>query len=259
MISDSSTAATLTYREKLNWYPTKFIESKGEWIANPNEVKPSSRLTANLMLQNYVRVLRTYGKGDLVDLGCGNAPLYGVYGPLTDRVIWTDWEQSKHAVFEKDLILDLNKPLDQIEDNSFDTVLLSDVLEHLVYPDNLIREIHRILRPHGVVLIGVPFMYWIHEPPHDFHRFTKFKLERFGSDAGFEVVEITETGGGWDVFHDLLMKLLFSHKKPSSLWANRVYRFLLWVRRRTARSKNYQKLTKLFPLGYIAVFKKTSV
>lgn len=41
-------------------------------------------------------------------------------------------------------------------DTSFDSVLLDNVLEHIAEPTPLLAEIHRVLRPQGVVLIGVP-------------------------------------------------------------------------------------------------------
>lgn len=49
-------------------------------------------------------------------------------------------------------------PFDQIpfESNSFDAVLLDNVLEHITDPKNLIEEIKRVLRPDGTLVIGVP-------------------------------------------------------------------------------------------------------
>lgn len=42
------------------------------------------------------------------------------------------------------------------KDNSFDLVFLLEVLEHLDYPDKALEEIHRILKPGGVLILGVP-------------------------------------------------------------------------------------------------------
>lgn len=42
------------------------------------------------------------------------------------------------------------------EKGKFDVVILSDVLEHLPHPENLLREIKNILSPHGIILISIP-------------------------------------------------------------------------------------------------------
>src|SRR5690606_5554081 len=42
------------------------------------------------------------------------------------------------------------------KDNTFDVVFLLEVLEHLDYPDKALQEIHRILKPGGVLILGVP-------------------------------------------------------------------------------------------------------
>ena len=65
-----------------------------------------------------------------------------------------------------------------LADASCDGVLLFEVLEHLELPDASIAEIARVLRPGGQLLLSVPFLYPIHDAPHDFHRFTRYALER---------------------------------------------------------------------------------
>ncbi|MBW6482221.1 MAG: class I SAM-dependent methyltransferase [Vicingaceae bacterium] len=57
---------------------------------------------------------------------------------------------------------DINQPL-PIENEIFDTVILSDVLKHIRKPEELIAEIHRIMKPNGKFMLNVPFFYWLHE------------------------------------------------------------------------------------------------
>ncbi len=42
------------------------------------------------------------------------------------------------------------------DDNIFDSAVLDNVLEHLSAPMPLLREIHRVLRPDGTLVVGVP-------------------------------------------------------------------------------------------------------
>ncbi|WP_197497377.1 class I SAM-dependent methyltransferase [Mycobacterium sp. 852013-51886_SCH5428379] len=144
--------------------------------------------------------------GDLADLGCGKAPLLGAYGPRCRSVTLADWSNSAHDNPYLDLLVDLNEPLSSLQTSSFDVVLLSDVLEHIREPGLLMAEISRILKPGGRLLLNVPFIYWIHEAPHDYYRYTSFALERFVNNSGLEVVELVPLGGWVEVMGDLWSK-----------------------------------------------------
>ena len=52
--------------------------------------------------------------------------------------------------------LDLNKIPYNYEDNSIDEILLSHVLEHLDKPFDVVKECHRILKPHGKLIVKLP-------------------------------------------------------------------------------------------------------
>jgi len=55
---------------------------------------------------------------------------------------------------------------------TFDCVVATAVLEHVPYPRRVVREIHRVLRPHGVLYVEVPFLEGFHADPDDYQRFT---------------------------------------------------------------------------------------
>lgn len=52
-------------------------------------------------------------------------------------------------------------------------VWIQAVLEHVLTPDQVVSEIHRVLVPGGVVYAETPFMQQVHEGPYDFTRFTR--------------------------------------------------------------------------------------
>jgi len=70
--------------------------------------------------------------------------------------------------------------VDRIEDaeglsferESFGTVLMFELLEHLQHPDRALSEAHRILREDGLLALSVPFDYRLHGFPTDYWRFT---------------------------------------------------------------------------------------
>jgi SAM-dependent methyltransferase len=71
---------------------------------------------------------------------------------------------------EIDFIADAHKiPL---PDASIDGVWIQAVLEHVIQPEQVVAEIHRVLKPNGVVYAEIPFMQTVHEGAYDFTRFT---------------------------------------------------------------------------------------
>lgn len=82
------------------------------------------------------------------------------------------------------------------------------VLEHLHNPRALFSSAHRLLRRGGKLIIGIPFLYWIHEEPHDFHRYTRFALEKMTSDTGLVIISVVRYAGAPEVLADILTKTL---------------------------------------------------
>lgn len=189
------------------WTPSKFAKRGGRWRASTDrrEVGVGSRLHADRVVALYERHLPGYARGALIDLGCGKVPLYGLYGPLVDRVTCVDWSRSAHGSRHLDLEADLSRPL-PLPNAGFDTVILSDALEHVAEPRHLWAEMGRLLRPGGCVLMNVPFLYGLHEVPDDHGRYTSFALRRMAGEAGFEVELLEAVGGSLHVLADLLAK-----------------------------------------------------
>jgi SAM-dependent methyltransferase len=242
-------------RCKEAWRPTKFVLIDGQLRGDPSgtHLSVGSRLLGDLVAPHYQAALKSCARGRLLDLGCGNVPLFEAYREMVDEVICVDWPQSLHQQQHVDAFADLTQPL-PFADASFDTVVLSDVLEHIPDPENLLSEISRVLRPEGSVVIGVPFFYWLHEVPHDFNRYTRYQLERLIKRAGLQLVHLTEIGGSPEVIADVVGKTLARRPRVAAAFVA----FARWVLKRGYVQRLSQQNRSQFPLAYILTARMTN-
>lgn len=240
------------------WRQSKFVFYKGRLRASrdQNEVQVSSRLMVDLIAEIYDSAIKEHVKGVLIDLGCGKVPLYASYRDYISKNICVDWINTTHKNKYLDKQCDLTKKL-PFNNNVFDTIILSDVLEHIPNPDNLIEEMNRILKQGGKVLLNVPFYYWIHEVPFDFYRYTEFALIRFANNANFKIIELKAIGGYPEIIADILAKSSVNVKiigKPfASLIQIVIYHFVKNTKIGRKISKNS---SANFPFGYFMVLEK---
>jgi len=203
-----------------------------------------------LIADRYQKALPVHARGRLLDMGCGSAPLYGAYRNHVSEVTCVDWANGPHSNQHLDLECDLTAPL-PFPNGSFDTILLSDVLEHLPDPKHCWAEVARLLAPGGKLILNVPFYYPIHEEPHDYYRYTRFALRRFAEQAGLSVVELEPIGGAPEILADLLAKLLTGVKLG---WGASAIQSIARAFVRTgAGARLSRKTSTRFPFGYFMV------
>lgn len=127
--------------------------------------------------------------GDLLDAGCGNQPFAVWYGGLVRRTVALD-----AAPLEGVSVVGYADQL-PFRPASFDSVLCTEVLEHVTDAERACREMFRVLRPGGHVIVTVPYLYPTHEASYDFRRFTHYGLRSLLERHGFEVVDLDAKGG----------------------------------------------------------------
>ena len=244
-------------RNRDKWSPSKFVYRKGKLIAsrNPKVVGAGSRLNADTIAAFYDTYIPLYARGKLIDLGCGRVPLFEVYRDHVDQNICVDWENTIHHSECLDYECDITEAL-PFDDGEFDTVILSDVLEHIPQPEKLWKEISRISAPKGRVLLNVPFCYWLHEEPHDFYRYTEYALRRFAELAGFRILLLKPAGGTPEVLADILAKHFQTVPLVGRTIAIVIQLITAAFVRTTLGKKLSEKTGKKFPLGYFLIAEK---
>ncbi|MBN1866564.1 class I SAM-dependent methyltransferase [Candidatus Sumerlaeota bacterium] len=244
-------------KNRNRWTPSKYVYRNGRLRASKDrdELAVSSRLVADLTANAYDRHLPTYATGRLLDLGCGKAPLFGAYERHVGDVVCVDWADSRHAGEYVDRECDLNEAL-PFRDGEFDTIVLSDVLEHIARPEALWGEMSRILAPGGRVLLNVPFLYCVHEAPHDFYRYTEHALRHLAESAGFRVAVLGPLGGTPEIAADLLAKHLCVLPVCGGRLASVIQGVVGAFVRTSPGRKMSERTASRFPLGYFMVAEK---
>ncbi|MFH1184746.1 MAG: class I SAM-dependent methyltransferase [Chloroflexota bacterium] len=239
------------------WQPSKYVYRRGRLVASRDrkEIGVGSRLTADLTAGFYDRALRLHAKGKLLDLGCGKVPLYIAYRDYVTDNICVDWENTLHKSEHLDCQCDLTRDL-PFGDEEFDTIVLSDVLEHVPEPEHLWKEMARILAGGGKILANVPFYYWLHEQPHDYYRFTEFALRRFVESSGLRLIQLESSGGTPEIVADIYAK----HVKFIPLVGRGLAAAIQCATGafvKTALGRRISRRTsRAFPLGYFLVAEK---
>lgn len=237
------------------WVPTKFEYHRGHLRGSraANELGVGSRLICDLVAAQYDRHLSQHATGRLLDLGCGKAPLFGAYQPFVTEVTCVDWAAGDYI----DVECDLSEPL-PFEDGRFDTIIMSDVLEHIAEPDLLWREMTRVLAPGGKVIMNVPFYYSIHAHPHDYYRYTNFALERFVQKNGLKLLYLVPVGGVVEIFADLTAKVLSKGGRIGESLAAFTQTVVLHFGRSLIGARLVRVSSRLFPLGYFMIAQRPS-
>ena len=112
--------------------------------------------------------LASYLGGDVLDVGCGSRPYRG----FLDCRSYIGIDGSIQV--KPDICAgSLNIPF---KDSSFDSVVCTELLEHLKEPGECLEEIKRVLRPRGYLYLSVPQSWGMHYEPQDYWRFTRYSI-----------------------------------------------------------------------------------
>ena len=144
---------------------------------------------------------RQYLAGSVVDVGCGTKPYRSMLKPFVTRHLGIDHPASPHDPSDIDIAATAYAL--PIRSGAVDGALCTAVLEHLEEPGDAVRECLRILKPGGIAIYSVPFIWHPHEEPRDFYRYTEHGLAYLMTKAGFETVEIIPLAGFWVTFGQL--------------------------------------------------------
>ena len=106
-----------------------------------------------------------------------------------------------------------------VKKNHFDGIICSQLLEHVAEPPIVLKEIYRVLKPKGKLLLTVPFIYRIHPDPNDYGRYTDQYWKEILRKIGFTKTVIEKQGFYYSVLADLIksgVKQMQTENKPKN-------------------------------------------
>jgi len=106
------------------------------------------------------------------------------------------------------------------EDKSFDSILSSQVFEHIFNPDAFLKEINRISKLQSLFLITVPYCWDEHGQPYDYARYSSFGLRHILNKNGYEVLQYRKTNNGLEVIFQLLNDYIFKKTVTKNRYLN---------------------------------------
>lgn len=164
----------------------KFLLSPADIFHNPYYIIRSGLYKS---VKKYAPLLQ----GHLMDFGCGTKPYESLFVNVT-KYIGVDFEGggNDYKNTRVDVYYD-GKSL-PFENDHFDSILSTEVLEHVFNPDDILSELNRVLKPNGMMLLTCPFLWPEHEQPWDYARYSSFGLKHLLEKKGFEVVSQEKTG-----------------------------------------------------------------
>ena len=146
-----------------------------------NKILKKIGITSKITRQKLELFIQKYKSDGLtLDIGCSNSP-YIKYFP---NRIGLDIQAGQSV----DVIADVHKL--PFEDEKFDNILCTEVLEHLHSPHLAISEMKRVLKPGGKLILSTRFIFPLHDVPNDYYRYTKYGLRYLFKE--WQIIELKE-------------------------------------------------------------------
>lgn len=105
-----------------------------------------------------------------------------------------------------------------LQDGCVDLVVCLEVIEHVRRPDALLAEVARVLRRGGIACLSMPFLYPVHDAPHDYQRWTSHGWLRSIAPLDLEVVEMQQSGSALECAGLLLCLALAAPLQHQAAW-----------------------------------------
>ncbi|MDO8515572.1 MAG: methyltransferase domain-containing protein [bacterium] len=161
--------------------------------------------------KEFIAYASKYIKGSTIDLGAGSAKYRSIIEGRSSKYLTFDVSSGDRI----DVVGDIQKL--PFKENNFDTIICTQVLEHVKKPWLAVKEMYRVIKPNGYSLVTVPFMLPYHAHPNDYFRYTREGLVSIFEDAGFKIINCQYYGSIFMVISEMIHFNLFNPYKKHKL------------------------------------------
>jgi SAM-dependent methyltransferase len=172
------------------------------------------------MLEAGLKQCGAFVSGKTLDVGCGHKPYEKSFFSGAEEYVGMDYLTDRSSPDIVGSATDIPLP-----DESFDTIVCTEVLEHVPDPTKVFLEMHRVLRPGGHLILSTP-MYWPrHEAPYDYFRYPYDGMLSLVKNSGLELVRLYTRGRSYAFIGQVIQQTQPFKSKLVSVLINR---FFLW-------------------------------
>ena len=161
-----------------------------------------------------------YISGKTLDLGAGSAKYRNIIKQKASEYITFDMVDGEN-IDVVGSVFDL-----PFNDEEFDTIISTQVLEHVEKPWIMIKEIHRVLKKDGHCILTAPFLGPYHADPYDYFRYTKEGIKSLFKNQGFQIVECKAYGKVFTVLSEFIRFSYFDPYKKARKGSWRITRLM---------------------------------
>lgn len=169
-----------------------------------------NQINRDKFISNFSKSLKKGVK--ILDVGTGSSPYRHLF---TNQIFKThDFEKlSPSQLLHKDGYGQIDYVSDiisiPVENNSFDVIICTEVLEHVPDPINAIKEMSRILKSGGIIIITTPLGSHIHQEPYHFYGgFTPYFYEKYLFENEFINIQILPNKGFYNYYFQESLRFL---------------------------------------------------
>ncbi len=155
-------------------------------------------------------------KGNVLDVGCGQSPYRFLLNANETKYFGVDIVDAEKFDYDNSDITPFDGENIPFENDKFDGLICTEVLEHVQHYQKLIDEMHRVMKSGGIGIVTIPWSARYHYIPYDFFRYTPSSLKTMFSK--FSEAKITNRGTDIANITNKLIVLWFRNLLPQQTW-----------------------------------------
>ncbi len=197
------------FRPVSNTPPTSFI----------GKLKFYGRMLLDLQILTIFRAVKKElpeYRGNILDIGCGQSPYNFLLDEANTKYYGIDIVDADKFDYNNSHITPFNGQDIPFEDEKFDHIICTEVMEHVEGYQRLTNEMYRVMKKGGRGIVTIPWSARYHYIPWDFFRYTPSSLKTIFSQ--FSSAEIRPRGTDIAAISSKIIVLFFRNLIPAEIW-----------------------------------------